>query len=156
MKITKFQNDDTQEIIQLFYDTVHTVNALDYTKDQIDAWAPLDKIQLKLESWSKSLSANITYVAKINTTIVGFGDLTIGGLLDRLYVHKDFQRKGIATELLNKLESEALKLNLLEIQTYASITAKTFFETNGFTSISVNNVERNGTVLTNFLMVKRL
>ncbi|WP_144510179.1 GNAT family N-acetyltransferase [Bacillus sp. FJAT-22090] len=156
MEITKFKKTDIQEIIHLFYDTVHTVNTKDYSKDQLDAWAPLNDIQWKRKAWSKSLSENITYVAKINNTIVGFCDITIDGLLDRLYVHKDFQRKGIASDLLYKLESEARNLKLQEIQTYASITAKVFFENHDFTSISINYVERNGTILTNFLMKKRL
>lgn len=35
--------------------------------------------------------------------IVGFGDIDSTGYVDRLYVHKDYQRKGIATAICDML-----------------------------------------------------
>ncbi|MFJ7934556.1 GNAT family N-acetyltransferase [Sporosarcina sp. NPDC096371] len=154
MIITRFNTTDTEEILHLFYDTVHTINAKDYSKEQLDAWVHSADLDSKIESWSESLSKNSTFVAKINDKIVGFGDLTHDGMLDRLYVHKNYQRKGIASALLQKLESEALTLHKQEILTYASITAKPFFEIHGYSLISTNHVERKGITLTNFLMKK--
>ncbi|KAA0955421.1 GNAT family N-acetyltransferase [Sporosarcina sp. ANT_H38] len=154
MNITQFNKKDTEEIVHLFYDTVHTINAKDYSKEQLDAWVHSADLDSKIESWSKSLNENVTYVAKINNKIVGFGDLTNDGVLDRLYVHKNYQRKGIASALLQKLELEALKLHKQGILTYASVTAKPFFESHGYTLISTNHVERKGITLTNFVMKK--
>jgi len=34
MELRKYQPDDYDSIIELFYDTVHTVNAADYTEAQ--------------------------------------------------------------------------------------------------------------------------
>ena len=42
MKIRTYEIGDTQKIIKLFYDTVREVNIRDYTKAQVDAWAPAD------------------------------------------------------------------------------------------------------------------
>jgi putative acetyltransferase len=39
MIIREYKADDCPLLAQLFYDTVHTVNAKDYTKEQLDAWA---------------------------------------------------------------------------------------------------------------------
>ena len=36
---------------ELFYDTVHTLNAKDYTQEQLDAWATGE---VELEAWNKS------------------------------------------------------------------------------------------------------
>ena len=36
MEIREYQSTDCKEIAELFYHTVHTVNAKDYTKDQLD------------------------------------------------------------------------------------------------------------------------
>lgn len=113
-------------------------------------------MQSRIENWSESLSKNITYTAKINNKIVGFSDLTHDGFIDRLYVHKNFQRMGIASKLLQKIELEALKLHKQEILTFASITEKPFFESHGYTIIRSNHVERKGTSLTNFFMKKIL
>ena len=39
--------------------------------------------------WNKSFLKNYTIVAVENSIIVGFGDISEVGYLDRLYVHKD-------------------------------------------------------------------
>ena len=59
----------------------------------------------------------------IAMSLVGFGDIDKTGYLDRLFVHADYQRKGIATAICNQLE-QAVQGN---ITTDASITAKPFF-----------------------------
>lgn len=154
LKIVKFNEVDTEEIVSLFYETIHSVNVKDYSQIELDVWAP--KKESKINSWKVSLSQNISFVAKVHHKIVGFSDLTYQGHLDRLYVHKDYQGKGIATALVDKLESEAKKLKLLEIDTDASITAKPFFEHKGYKIVCSQTVERKGVKLTNFKMVKKI
>lgn len=39
MELRRYQQPDCKEITELFYHTVHTVNAKDYTKEQLDVWA---------------------------------------------------------------------------------------------------------------------
>ena len=39
MLIREYQSSDCKELAELFYDTVHRVNARDNTKGQLDAWA---------------------------------------------------------------------------------------------------------------------
>lgn len=39
MIIRPYQTADCEALARLFYDTVHTVNAKDYTKAQLDVWA---------------------------------------------------------------------------------------------------------------------
>lgn len=155
MKIIKFKETDTEEIVSLFYETVHSVNSKDYSQAELDAWAPRDEKESKMKSWKESLGQNITFVAKANDKVVGFSDLTHNGHLDRLYVHKDYQGQGIATALVDMLESEAKKLNILEIDTEASITAKPFFEHRGYKIVCSQIVERKGVKLTNFNMIKK-
>jgi putative acetyltransferase len=132
VKILKFKDTDTEEIVSLFYETVHSVNSKDYSQSELDAWAPRDEKESKMKSWEESLGQNITFVAKVNDRVVGFSDLTHNGHLDRLYVHKGYQGQSIASALVDMLESEAKILNLLEIDTEASITAKPFFENRGY------------------------
>ncbi|WP_141431086.1 GNAT family N-acetyltransferase [Bacillus sp. 03113] len=156
MEIIKFKDSDIKDTVSLFYETVHSVNAQDYSQAQLDAWAPKEEKDTKIQTWKDSLNQNITYVAKINDKVVGFSDLTFGGHLDRLYVHKDYQGKGIASALVDMLESEAKNLKLLEIDTEASITAKPFFESRGYKVVCSQTVERMGTKLTNYQMVKKI
>ncbi|MFJ7826598.1 GNAT family N-acetyltransferase [Psychrobacillus sp. NPDC096623] len=156
MKIIKYNETDTEGIVSLFYETVHSVNSKDYSQSELNAWAPRDEQESKMMSWKESLGQNITFVAIVNDKVVGFSDLTHNGHLDRLYVHKDYQGQGIATALIDMLESEAKKLNLLEIDTEASITAKPFFEHRGYKIVCSQTVERRGVNLSNFKMIKKI
>ncbi|WP_337103278.1 GNAT family N-acetyltransferase [Paenibacillus sp. YIM B09110] len=156
MEVRKFVVADINQIVKLFYETVHSVNKKDYSQEQLEAWASMDDEELRIESWKDSLNKNITYVALINGKIVGFSDMTGDGHLDRLYVHKDFQGQGIATSLVNVLESEARRLGLNELDTEASITAKSFFEHRGYEVVQSQCVERKGIQLINYKMIKVL
>lgn len=156
MKIIKYEETDIDEIVSLFFGTVHSINAKDYSRAELDAWAPRNEKELIVKSWKESLRRNISYVAKMNDKVVGFSDLTHTGHLDRLYVHQDYQGQGIAAALVEKLESEAMKLNILEIDTEASITAKPFFEHRGYKTVCSQTVERKGVKLTNFKMIKKI
>lgn len=152
--IRELKEIDIPECIVLFQNTIHAVNAKDYSPIQLDAWAP--KVKPEITPRWQTLSENISYVAESNNQIVGFGDLTMQGYLDRLFVHKDFQGQGIAAAIVKKLEERANELNLKEINTAASITAKPFFERSGFVVMKEQEVEIHGVKLTNFVMRKLL
>lgn len=148
MIIRPYVPTDCEVLANLFYLTVHTVNAKDYTKEQLNAWATGN---IDLQEWNKSLSEHYTFVAVKNNIIVGFGDIDKSGYLDRLYVHKDYQHQGIATAICDKLEQAVI---VSKIITHASITAKSFFVQRGFRIVKEQHVERNGISLTNYVMEK--
>lgn len=147
MKIRRYQESDCRELTELFYNTVHIVNAKDYTKEQLDVWATG---QTDLERWNQSLQAHYSIVAVENGVILGFGDIDKTSYLDRLFVHAEHQRKGIATAICDQLEQAVPG----KITTHASITAKPFFEKRGYKVIKKQEVERQGIFLTNFVMEK--
>ena len=148
MTLRDYCKTDCTELARLFYDTVHTVNAKDYSRAQLDAWATGE---VNLEAWNKSFQAHNTVVAEMDGQIVGFGDMDETGYLDRLYVHKDYQRRGVATAICDALEQNT---KAAEFTTHASITARPFFEKRGYTVVKVQPVERRGILLTNFVMKK--
>ncbi|MDZ7993423.1 MAG: GNAT family N-acetyltransferase [Nostoc sp. EspVER01] len=142
---------DTQQIMKLFYDTIHEVNIHDYTEEQVAAWAPAN---MDIEVWIKSLGSKFTYVAEEQDKIIGFGELKANGHIDRFYCHKDFQRKGVGKKILEQIELKAHSLGVEKLFTEASITAKPFFESQGFIVIKKQEVERRGQKLINFVMEK--
>lgn len=150
IRIRKYEESDCEEIYNLFYYTVHTVNAVDYSEEQLDVWAVKDA---DLTEWRKSFLIHQTFVAVFDEKIVGFGDIDDSGYLDRLYVHKDYQRRGIATALCNVLENA---VDSAEIETHASITAKPFFLKRGYEVVRENRVNRKSIILTNYIMRKKL
>ena len=147
MEIRKYQPSDCKTLTELFYHTVHTVNAKDYTEEQLNVWATK---QMDLEKWNLSLQEHYSIVAIEDDIIVGFGDIDETGYLDRLYVHADYQGKGIAAAICDQLE-QAVEGS---ITTHASITARPFFEKRGYQVAKEQQVERQGIFLTNYVMIK--
>lgn len=149
MIIRKYQPCDCKELAELFYHTVHTINTKDYTKEQLDVWATG---KIDLETWNQSFQDHYSIVAVDNKIITGFGDIDNTGYLDRLYVHAEYQGKGVATAICNKLEQTVQG----KIVTHASITARPFFEKRGYKIIKEQQVERKGIFLINFIMEKEV
>ena len=149
MFLRMYNTSDCEFLAELFYQTVHNVNAKDYTKEQLDVWATGN---VNLNEWDKSFLEHFTIVAIKNEIIVGFGDIDKTGYLDRLYVHKDYQRQGIASAICDELEQ---LVNTNKIITHASITAKTFFAQRGYRVIKGQEVIRDGISLTNYVMEKQ-
>lgn len=150
MLIRKYKSADVSEMARLFYETVHAINIRDYTQEQLNQWA---SGVIDLEKWSESFLEHLTYVAIENNIIVGFGDIDKNGYLDRLFVHKEFQGRGIATVICDKLEKST---GAERVIVHASITAKPFFEKRGYRIIRRQKVERKGVFLINYLMEKLL
>ena len=146
MQIRRYDPADLDEVAKLFYNTVHTVNAADYTPTQLDAWAPK---AMDTSKWAVSLARNSAFVA-VEDGIIGFGDITADGYLDRLYVRADSIGKGVGKALCRRLESAVGG----DITTHASITARPFFEKMGYFVVKKQQVERSGVLLTNFIMKK--
>lgn len=148
MHIRKYEPTDLAEIAALFYDTVHTVNAKDYTAEQLHVWA---NGKVDADRWGTSFLEHHTLVAVDGARIIGFGDMDRTGYLDRLYMHKDYQGQGVATALCDALEST---VQSGKITTHASITARPFFEKRGYCVIKEQQVDLQGILLTNYVMEK--
>ena len=149
LRIREYRKEDGPVLAKLFYQTVHTVNVADYTKIQLDVWAPQKR---DLKAWNASFLRHRTVVAELGGQIVGFGDMDKTGYLDRLYVHRDFQGRHIATAICDELERQS---GVHRFETYASITARPFFELRGYEVIREQEVKRSGVTLRNYVMCKR-
>jgi GNAT superfamily N-acetyltransferase len=125
ISIRPYVLSDGLQVGQLIYDTVRSINLKDYSRHQVETWAPDPLIYSVVED-------SHAFVAENNGKILGFGNITSDGYLHRFYVHRDFQNQGIGSILLETLEAKARILGLQEIFTEASITAKPFFLKKGY------------------------
>ncbi|HPY96958.1 MAG TPA: GNAT family N-acetyltransferase [Candidatus Cloacimonadota bacterium] len=150
MDLRRYQSVDLEKVMRLYQDTIHAVNKIDYTPTQLTAWAShnADKIQ-----WDRSLLENYSIVAVKSGMIVGFGDISAENYLDRLYVHKNFQRQGIASAICEQLEKRAAQGT---ITVHASITARDFFKKRNYHTVKEQEVNIAGVLLRNYLMEKCL
>ena len=150
MIIRKYKKSDSEKLFKLLCDTIYFINSKDYTEKQLKVWV---KEERDLFLWEKSLLENYTLIAEEKDMVIGFGNINETGYLDMLYVHKDFQRKNIASQLCDKLENI---FPVSKITVYASITAKPFFEKRGYKIIREQFVEREKIFLKNYIMEKEL
>ncbi|HMQ68976.1 MAG TPA: GNAT family N-acetyltransferase [Ignavibacteria bacterium] len=129
IKIRRAKESDSQEIGNMYFDTVNAINSKDYPEEKIKVWAASGK---KIEMWKKKISEQYFLVAETDKVITGISSIDPEGYLDFMYVHKDYQRMGIARALLNEIEKKAAEQNNKEIWAYVSITADPFFKKNGY------------------------
>ncbi|WP_273852631.1 GNAT family N-acetyltransferase [Guptibacillus spartinae] len=156
MKIRNYHHNDLNQIIELFLQTIQYVNRKDYSLIQIAAWTNSKPTLTRTSIWKEEFKRNFTYVAEREGDILGFIDLTATGHLERLYIHHKFQRQGIATELLSKVEKTAKEHNIMKLSTEASITARPFFERHQFNVVKDQTIVIDGVPMINFLMSKIL
>ena len=145
---------DIPELKELFCSTVLTVNVRDYTAEEAADWASCGN---RLGHWEK-LMATLHFIAACDAEgrIVGFTSIRNDGYLHSMFVHKDHQREGIATALLQRIEAYAMEHGICDITSEVSITARPFFERRGYVVEQEQRAQANRLKLTNYIMKKQL
>ena len=153
IEIRQATQEDLPEITAIFRDTIRAVNSRDYSEKQIEVWASgADKIN----KWIERISKHYFIVAEINNQIVGFSYLTNGNYLDGLFVHKDFQRKSIASKLLRIMEARVAINGYDIIKSDVSITALPFFDSHFYEVEKKQKKSFKGLVFENYIVYKEL
>lgn len=145
-----YNQKDLKEIVRLYKETIQAVNQKDYSYQQIKQWlnsTPSD------EQWHDILCSEHTLIARQQTKILGFGSLSASGSIDYLFVDKSWIGYGIGKVLADALITQANSTGAHHLSVHASITAKPFFESLGFTVFEPKNNYRNGVLLLNYVMV---
>ena len=156
IEIRKYQLSDAQALANIYYYTIHNINIRDYSEEQINAWAPKNYLEIKLDDWKKKWEKLVPFVAVSEDEIVGFAEFEDNGHIDCFYVHHNWQGKNVGSALISAIENQALKQNISRIFAEVSITAKPFFERKGFNVVKEQSVTIRGVDLTNFVMEKML
>lgn len=149
MHIRRYQPGEEQQLWSLFFNTIHTVNTRDYTQEQVDAWAPQP---IDPAHWQKRIAGMNPWVCIADDTITGYASLLDTGYVDHFYVHHQWQRRGVGSKLFAQINEHASSLGLTQLTSDVSITARPFFEANGFTVVAPQQVTINGVTLQNFRM----
>jgi putative acetyltransferase len=145
--------NDLTAIQNMFVATISAICQNDYSPEQIKAW--ISSIENK-QAWMDKLASQYFLVAELDQQIVGFASLEHQDYLDLLYVHKDYQRQGIANKLYAEIEKTAIKKKAKVLRSDVSKTATPFFEKQGFKAIETQVNIRQGVAIINYKMVKPL
>ena len=155
MDIRPYRPPDCPEMAQLFYNTVHIINARDYTPRQVEAWAARGASEARWEElWDTPLSFFVANDGQGN--LLGVVSVDDRGYLHSLFVHSEHQGEGIATALLLMAEDYARSRGAVRLYSEVSWTARRFFLARGFREIALQKVEVNGVSMENFRMEKPL
>jgi putative acetyltransferase len=153
LRIRPYAAADLDTLIALFRVSVRQAARRDYSPEQLHAWAP-DVVDRA--GWVLRLAVSQTWVAVLGEQALGFVSLEPDGHIDMLYVDAECQRRGVASALLDRVESTARAQGLGRLSTEASITARRFFEHRGFHVIEAQTTARRGVKLRNFRMARAL
>jgi putative acetyltransferase len=149
--VRPYRAADLDRVIDVFKRSVRQIASAHYDWRQIDAWAQADRAE-----WAAKRASRPTWVAFVNLSMAGFADLEADGHIDMLFVDPAFQRMGVASTLLARIEAEARHDGCERLYTEASITARPFFQRQAFSLIEAQTVTVRGASLDNFRMAKPL
>jgi len=153
IEIRQATSEDLPEITSIFRETIIHVNSKDYSEKQIEVWASgADDIK----KWEDRIKKFYFIVAVIENTIVGFAYLKNGNYFDGLFVHKDYQRLGIASKLMRIVESQVMMNGFEIIKSDVSITALPFFDNKYYNVIKKQKKSFKGLVFENYIVEKEL
>jgi putative acetyltransferase len=148
--IRAYEEKDASATLDVFLRAVTETASADYTPEQVAAWAgPKER---DLAGWHRRRASSTTIVAEIDGRVIAFTDVSDTGYIDMMFVSPDVGRRGVATAMLAELRTFAQSRNLPELSTHASITARPFFERNGFIALEERHSTVYGVQLRNYRM----
>ena len=144
---------DTPLLREIFRDSIADLTAEDYTPAQQDAWAATADDEA---AFGKRLGSQLTLIATLEGSAVGFASLAGGDKIDMLYVHPAAAGQGIATMLTDALEKLAGSRGAARLAVDASDSARGFFEQRGYVAQQRNTVLAGDQWLANTTLHKQL
>lgn len=152
MKIRLVKEGDYAEIARLRRQTIRNVNSNDYSEDIIHDWTT----QTNTRKFRENSDKHKRWIAIEKDQIIGFCDHNFECELSRMYVHKDHLRKGVGSRLLKVAEGSLKKQGCKEVSIESTITAKAFYEKNGYKMIEKAVHKTKNAKSTVYKMTKKL
>jgi putative acetyltransferase len=144
---------DTPMLAAIFVASVEELTGDDYSEAQQQAWASAADDE---EQFGKRLASELTLIATLQNSPVGFASLKGTDHIDMLYVHPGAVGQGVASMLCDALEKLAGSRGATSLSVDASDNAQEFFSKRGYVGKQRNTVTVNGEWLANTTMQKTL
>lgn len=153
LDLRPYTASDRDATLAVFRRAIRGTASRDYTPVQIAAWS---SDEIDPDGWAARRAAIRTQVAVLGGTLVGFIDVADDGYVDMLFVDPDAARRGVATALLGWVVTTARERGVARLTTHASLTARPFFEAQGFVVVAEQHPVVRGVPMTNFRMRRDL
>ncbi len=144
---------DTPVLAAIFVASVEELTGDDYSEAQQQAWASAADDE---EQFGQRLASELTLIATLQNSPVGFASLKGTDHIDMLYVHPGVVGQGVASMLCDALEKLAGSRGAKSLSVDASDNAQEFFLKRGYVGKQRNTVTVNGEWLANTTMQKTL
>src|SRR5471032_844217 len=144
---------DTPILAAIFVASIEQLTGDDYSEAQQQAWAGVADDE---EEFGKRLASELTLIATLQNSPVGFASLMGADHIDMLYVHPSVAGQGVASMLCDALEKLAGGRGAKSLTVDASDNAQEFFVKRGYVAKQRNTVTVNGEWLANTTMQKSL
>ena len=144
---------DTPVLAAIFVAAIEELTGDDYGEAQQQAWASAADDE---EQFGKRLGSELTLIATLQNSPVGFASLKGADHIDMLYVHPSAVGQGVASLLCEALEKLAGGRGAQSLTVDASDNAQEFFEKRGYVAKQRNTVTINDEWLANTTMQKTL
>ena len=144
---------DTPVLAAIFVAAIEQLTGDDYSEAQQQAWAGAADDEA---AFGKRLAGELTLIATLQNSPVGFVALKGPDHIDMLYVHPGAAGQGVATVLCEALEKLAGSRGAKSLTVDASDNAAEFFIKRGYVAKQRNTVTVNGEWLANTTMQKTL
>jgi putative acetyltransferase len=148
-----FLPTDTPLLAAIFTAAIEELTGEDYTEAQQEAWASAADDEA---TFGVRLAGELTLIATMQNSPVGFAALKGADHIDMLYVHPGVAGQGVASMLCDALEKLAGGRGATKLTVDASDNASEFFMKRGYIATQRNTVTVNGEWLANTTMQKTL
>jgi putative acetyltransferase len=148
-----FLAEDAALLAEIFRESITELASDDYSEAQQEAWIEGAEDEA---AFGKKLAGQLTLVATLEGSPVGFASLEGRDKIDMLYVHPAAAGQGVAAMLIDALEKLAGARGAAKISVDASDTAQGFFQKRGYVAQQRNTVAVGGEWLANTTMQKQL
>ena len=148
-----FLADDAPLLAEIFREAIAELTGDDYTEAQQEAWAGGAD---DADAFGRKLGTQLTLIATLEGSPVGFASLAGKDKIAMLYVHPAVTGQGVGTMLVDALEKLAGSRGVAKLSVDASDTAQGFFQKRGYVAQQRNSVAAGGEWLANTTMQKQL
>ena len=125
--IRQAHSDDVIQLLRIQTDSLRTLCISDYSSLEIEAL-----IERNLRHFSLGgCRDEFILVAEVDNVIVGWSAL-IASRISAIYVHPQFIRQGIGSQLLRAIETKAINSKFRTLEVSASFTAQSFYHSHGY------------------------
>lgn len=148
-----FLPQDAPVCAAIFCASISELAGEDYSERQQEAWMAAADDEA---AFGARLAAQLTLMATLGESTVGFASLKDNAVIDMLYVHPEAVGQGVATALIDALEKLAASRGTKALSVAASDCARDFFAARGYSAEQRNTILMGDEWLGNTTMKKEL